>query len=80
MYETAQAMVAMAVEKGWPSIQIIDGSAHMKWAIWMGTEDNDIALKGFEPTEKEKEKRSRIKRTLTTQAEVRAKVSPGRRR
>lgn len=61
---TAQEMIAIAIEKGWPGIDLVDGTELMKWAAWMAAEDKNLTLSGFEPTQEDKEKRARIRKYL----------------
>ena len=65
-YLTAQEMVTLAIQKGWAGVEIIAGTAIMQWAAWMAAQDNNFNLIGYEPTKEAKEKRARVKKTLTT--------------
>lgn len=59
-FVTAEAMIEWAIEKGWPGVEIVFGEQFMKWAAWMAAQDRSYSLSGYEPTQKEKEKRERI--------------------
>lgn len=61
----AQEMIALAIQKGWPGVEIIAGSSLMQWAAWMMAEDNKFTLVGFEPTAKDKQKRERIRQIIS---------------
>lgn len=65
-YLTAQQMVAIAMEKGWPGIEIVAGNPLMCWAAWMLAQDYNFPLQGYEPTRVEKRKRERIKSAAPT--------------
>ncbi len=79
IFDTAQAMMALAQQKNWPGVDIIAGTELMKWAAWMAAEDRGIKLDGFEPTEKDKQRRERIKRSLSEEKyEVSVKPVAGR--
>jgi hypothetical protein len=62
---TAQEMIALAIQKGWPGVEIIAGTSLMQWAAWMMAEDNKLTVTGFEPTEKDKQKRERIRQLIS---------------
>lgn len=64
-FMTAQQMIAIAIEKGWPGVELVDGTELMKWAAWMAAEDNNLTLTGFEPSEADRERRVRIRKFLT---------------
>lgn len=79
IYDTAQAMVELAKQKNWPGVDVIAGTEMMKWAAWMAAEDRGMKLEGFEPSEKDQERRERIKRNLhDSDYEVVPKQGPGR--
>ncbi|QLH41572.1 MAG: hypothetical protein HWD59_01820 [Coxiellaceae bacterium] len=59
-------MVAIAMEKGWPGIEIVAGNPLMCWAAWMLAQDYNFPLQGYEPTRVEKRKRERIKSAAPT--------------
>ncbi len=59
---TAEAMIELAIEKGWPGVEIVSGTPFMQWAAWMAAQDRGYTLVGYNPTEKEKKKRERIVR------------------
>jgi hypothetical protein len=59
---TATQMVAIAIEKGWPGVEIADGTYLMKLAAWLAAQDREYTLTGFEPTAKDQAKRQRIRR------------------
>jgi hypothetical protein len=60
-FMTAQQMIEIAIAKGWPGVEIVNGSPLMQWAAWMAAEDRNLAVTGFEPSEKDKERRKRIR-------------------
>lgn len=60
-FETARFLVAKILEKGWPGLEIIDGSDHMKWALWYHASDANCEVVGFEPTEDEQARRDRLR-------------------
>jgi hypothetical protein len=60
---TATQMIALAIEKEWPGVEVVDGTYLMKLAAWMAAEDREYKLLGFEATEKDKAKRQRIRRS-----------------
>ena len=51
--QTAQDMIRIIHEKGWPGIEIVDGTPKMKWAAWMTAQDLGLEVTGYEPDEKE---------------------------
>lgn len=65
LFDTAQAMVLLAIEKKWAGVQIVDGTALMKWAAWMAAEDNQFPVQGYQPSEQDRQKRNRVKAFLT---------------
>jgi hypothetical protein len=60
--DTAQAMIALAIEKGWAGVEIVAGSELMQFAAWMAAQDKGFALTGYKPTAQDQKKRERIKR------------------
>lgn len=61
-YEAAVAMIELAIEKGWPGVEIVAGTPFMQWAAWMAAQDKNYLLIGYEPSAAEKQKRERIRR------------------
>ena len=57
---TATAMINWAIEKGWPGVEIIEGTDFMKWAAWFHAQDLGYKLLGYEPSTEERAKRDRI--------------------
>ncbi|MGB6976424.1 MAG: hypothetical protein WBE18_03095 [Gammaproteobacteria bacterium] len=74
---TAAQMIALAIEKGWPGVEIVDGTYLMKLAAWMAAEDREYKLTGFEAKEKDKAKRERIRR-LIKPIGITPTMAPGR--
>src|SRR3990167_2918354 len=62
-FETAAEMVELARRMGWEGIHIVDGHAIMKWAIWMHVADAQLTISGYEPSERDAERRERVKRS-----------------
>jgi len=59
--ETAKAMVALAMEKGWPGIEIIAGTEFMKWAMWFAAQEKDYPFTGYSPDRAGQRKLERIR-------------------
>ena len=59
-FDTAQDMIAYAIEQGWPGASIADGHRSMQWAAWVGAKLVDFKLEGFEPTPVELENYQRL--------------------
>jgi hypothetical protein len=59
-FDTADALVAYAIEKGWPGIQVVSGTEFMTWSLWMATEDRGYKLVGFDPRLEDRKKRLRV--------------------
>lgn len=76
-YDTAEAMIILAIQKGWPGVEIIAGTQFMQWAAWMVAQDQNIPFAGYGPTEEDEKKRKRILE-LRTQMELQPEVKPGR--
>lgn len=62
---TASEMIDIAIEKGWAGAEIIDGHRLMQWAAWVEAKERGFALDGFEPSEKEQEKRERVRKKVS---------------
>lgn len=62
-YDTAAEMVKLAQEFHWQGIKIVDGHPLMMWAAWMQATDDAFSLEGYDPEEKDIEKRERVKRS-----------------
>ena len=75
-FDTAQDMIALAQRKNWPGVEIIAGTPLMLWAAWMAAADLGLTLQGYEPSQEDKDKRTRVKRTLTTR-EMKVPPRPG---
>ncbi len=63
-FDTAEAMVARAIDKGWAGIEIIAGTDFMKWSVWVAAQIRGYTLLGYEPNRQEKEKYERVRRML----------------
>ena len=63
-YETCLFMAKMARDLGWEGVYIVDGHPMMKWAIWMAALDHSLTIDGFSPSEQDKERRERVKRSI----------------
>lgn len=63
-FMTAQEMIAIAIEQGWPGAEIIDGTPLMQWAAWMAAEDREYVLRGYEPSRVDKAKRARLRKAI----------------
>lgn len=74
---TAQEMIALAVKKGWPGVEIVAGTPLMQWAAWMAAEDYQLKLEGFTPSKSDKAKRARVRKYL---AEITETYAPQFRR
>lgn len=64
--DTATEMVSIAIEKGWPGIDIIDGHELMKWAAWNEAQNHNMVMNGYEPDEAAHKRRERAKRLQKT--------------
>jgi hypothetical protein len=62
-FDTAADMIRLAQTLKWRGVQIVDGHPLMQWAAWMQAEDDAYPITGFEPTEKDRQKRERVKRS-----------------
>ena len=62
-FMTAQFMVALAKQRNWAGIGIIDGHALMKWAAWAEAVEQQLAVQGFTSTQREEQRRKRLRRT-----------------
>lgn len=60
--ETARAMVELAMQKGWPGIEIISGTDLMQWAAFMVTQEKDYPIAGYLLDAKGQKKLDRVKR------------------
>jgi hypothetical protein len=70
--DTAKAMIALAIEKGWPGMEIIAGSDLMQWAIYLAALDKNYPLTGYSPDAegtKRLERVQRIRKQQTSEAE-----------
>lgn len=62
-FDTAGEMIALAKQLGWAGVKLVDGHPLMMWAAWMQATDEGYPLEGYEPSEKDRKKRGRIKRS-----------------
>lgn len=58
-YDTAYDMIALAIEREWKGIKLVDGSPFMKWAGWAISKNRGLSVEGYDPTEKDEERRER---------------------
>ena len=66
--ETAKAMVALAIKKGWPGIEIVAGTDFMKWAMWFAAQEKDYPCEGYSPDRQGQRKLERVRRALKERA------------
>ena len=59
-FNTAAEMIAIAKERGWKAVQIIDGHPIMERAAWMKADASGLEVRGFAPSEKDINLRNRI--------------------
>lgn len=62
-YDTVADMLALASRLGWDGVHVVDGHPLMKFAAWMHALDNGLMCTGFEPSERDQERRERIRRS-----------------
>lgn len=74
--ETAKAMVDLAIEKGWPGVEIISGTELMQWAAWFATQEKNYPLIGYSPGQEAKRKLERIKRIQKERGQVSQEMGP----
>ncbi|AAO91248.1 CBU_1754 family Dot/Icm T4SS effector [Coxiella burnetii] len=77
-FTTAAEMIALAQKSGWRGVRIIDGHPLMQWAAWMQATDDAFHLEGYEPDEKARKKRERVKRS-EVEDQLKINVKPTRR-
>lgn len=68
--DTASEMVALAKQRRWPLISIVDGEPLMQWAAWMAAQDDGVDLEGYEPSQEGREKRSRVLHYLKVRQKI----------
>jgi len=73
--ETARSMIELAIEKGWPGVEIIAGTESMQWAAWIAAQDKNYPLVGFAPTQEEQKKYERIRKERAQSAEAKAELT-----
>lgn len=59
-WDTAVEMVEIAKNKGWTSINVVDGHPLMIRALWLAAEKMNIPLTGFQPGERDKQVRKQL--------------------
>ena len=57
-------MAEMAQEKGWPGINIIDGTPIMCFTIWQAATSLGMTVEGFTPSKEDNDKAQRIKDSM----------------
>ena len=62
-YLTVSDMVILAKSMGWEKIHVVDGHPLMKWAVWMHTLDEAMSVSGFNPSDQDRARRERVKRS-----------------
>lgn len=76
---TATEMIAIATERGWPAVNIIDGNPLMKFVAWDACQTNGIKSIGFEPTDSDLKKQKRLHREQREIESIRARRSKNHR-
>jgi hypothetical protein len=71
---TAVDMVRIADERLWEGLMIVDGNPQMQWAAWAEAYDRGFVVEGYEVTDKDYEKRRRIRRTEEEVIELREEI------
>ena len=61
--DTGAEMIYIAMERGWPAADIVDGHHWMMWGAWMLAEDREYLLGGYEPSLEDKARRQRLRRS-----------------
>ena len=61
-FDTAMQMVELAKKRGWHGVYIVDGHRRMKWAAWVAAMQLGVTVYNFEPTERERDRLSRLRR------------------
>lgn len=59
-FDTADFMVALAAQRGWSAIYIVDGHPNMQWAAWVASQKYGIDLLGYEPSESDRQRLRRL--------------------
>lgn len=73
--DTAKAMIDLAIEKGWPGVEIISGTELMQWAAWLAAQEKNYPLIGYSPSREEQKKYDRIRKEKSQTAEESAKLT-----
>jgi hypothetical protein len=80
LFDTAYAMMNLAIEKNWPGAEIIAGTALMQWSAWMAAQDFAFTLEGYTPSEQDKAKRKRIEKLRQVTDQLKPAAGFGRQR
>jgi hypothetical protein len=76
--DTAAAMIQLAMEKGWPGVEIISGTALMQWAAWLAAQDRNYPLVGYSPSVEEQKKFDRVRKERAQVSEAGVKPTQAR--
>ena len=60
-HDTAQEMVELCLQKGWPGIKIVAGSPVMQWAAWKTAEEYGMEVLGFTADKQAVRRKNRLK-------------------
>ena len=51
IFKTAGEMILLALEQGWQTVKVEEGSDLFKWSIWAFSKANGLKVEGYEPDE-----------------------------
>ncbi len=75
-FDTAEAMIQFAKERGWRAVRVVDGSRLMQWAAWVKATGLGLDLIGFNPTKEERDRRARLARNVDELERLRVEIRP----
>ena len=76
-FTTAEQMIALAQQRGWKGVYLVDGHRRMKWAAWVAGQSSGVEVFGFEPTEQERDRLYRLRRNEATIDKLRVNMRSG---
>jgi hypothetical protein len=82
IFDTASDIVSLIMKYGWGGIEIVDGTAFMKAALWAVAKASDVYIEGYTPTEEDEkrlkrlEKRIKVVRDIAKSREFAISASP----
>lgn len=76
-FNSVKQMIEIAVQNGWKSIDIVDGTPNMQRNAWICADEFRIRLRGFLPSDEDLKTKERVERSSSDWESLRHTISTG---